>query len=93
MTNWLSQRIAAVDAAATAVAVVVEADLAELAGLAKSADFIADLKFAGTNWFYHAETGRRVLLALFANEDKKAVKDIRALAAQAAKALQAQKIF
>lgn len=95
MTNWLSQKIAAVDAAATAVAVVVEADLAELVGLgglAKSADFIADLKLAGTHWFYHAETGRRALLALFAHDEKKAVKDIRALAAKAAKALQAQKI-
>ena len=50
------------------MAVATEADLSGIDGLGKLAsadgDFVSDLKFFGTNWFYHSDTGRRVLVAL-----------------------------
>ena len=47
------------------------------------------MKFLGTNWFYHSDSGRRVLVALV---QKQTIKDIRGLAEKVAKALQSKKI-
>ena len=76
----------------TAVVIAVEDDLKDIEGLGhltSSADFNSDLQFFGTNWFYHASTGRRGLIAL---AKKHTVSDFRGLAAKVASALQSKKI-
>ena len=93
MPNWISQKISSVPNNTTAVAIAVEADLQGIEGLGKLAsadgDFVSDLKFFGTNWFYLSDSARRVLVALV---EKQTIKDIRGLAEKVASALQAKKI-
>ena len=96
--DWLKAKVVEMQKAQDTVAVIVvsEAELKDVASIigpwATGDDFLADLKMTATCWFYHAETGKRCLVALNTNtEEKGAVGAMRGLGKKAAAALQSKK--
>ena len=97
--SWLNSKVTEIhgtNGSSTTVVVVTQEDYdsisAEMIGpLAKSEDFMADLKLSKCCWFYHATTQKRCLLLLA--EASASLKDIRGLGKKAATELQTKKIL